>query len=121
LMKNASGLFNLNRNLGGAVGLAVINTVLNERTDFHIARLHEAVTWGNVTAVETLNKLAQKFQGTGDAQLKALKQLSQIVHRQAVVMSFGDIFMILTVGYVFLACLVFFVHKVDIMQQPARR
>jgi MFS transporter, DHA2 family, multidrug resistance protein len=121
LMKNASGLFNLNRNLGGAVGLAVINTVLNERTDFHIARLHEAVSWGNVTAIETLNKLAQKFQGTGDAQLKALKQLSQIVHRQAVVMSFGDIFMILTVGYVFLACLVFFVHKVDIMQQPARR
>ncbi len=36
-------------------------------------------------------------------------------------MSFGDVFMLLTVGYVFLACLVFFVHKVDIMQQPGRR
>ena len=35
LMKNASGLFNLNRNLGGAVGLAVINSVLNKRTDLH--------------------------------------------------------------------------------------
>ena len=35
-VKNASGLFNLMRNLGGAVGLAVINTVLNERTDLHI-------------------------------------------------------------------------------------
>src|SRR3954447_3579479 len=40
-VKNASGLFNLTRNLGGAVGLAVINQVLNERTDLHIARLHE--------------------------------------------------------------------------------
>ena len=29
LVKNASGLFNLTRNLGGAVGLAVINSVLN--------------------------------------------------------------------------------------------
>jgi DHA2 family multidrug resistance protein len=121
LMKNASGLFNLNRNLGGAVGLAVINTVLNMRTDLHIARLHEAVTWGNVTAVETLNKLAEKFQGTGDAQLKAIKQLTHIVHRQAVVMSFADVFLMLTIGYLCLACLVLFVHKVDIMQQPGRR
>jgi MFS transporter, DHA2 family, multidrug resistance protein len=121
LMKNASGLFNLNRNLGGAVGLAIINTALNQRTDFHIARLREAVTWGNVTAVETLNNLAQKFQGTGDAQLKALKQLTMIVHRQAVVMSFGDIFLMMTIGYVILACLVVFVDKVDIMQQPGRR
>ena len=35
-VKNASGLFNLMRNLGGAVGLAVINTVLNDRADLHI-------------------------------------------------------------------------------------
>src|SRR5215218_6689249 len=48
-VKNASGLFNLTRNLGGAVGLAVINQVLNERTDLHISRLHERVNWGNAT------------------------------------------------------------------------
>ena len=40
-IKNASGLFNLTRNLGGAVGLAVITTVLNNRWDLHIERLHE--------------------------------------------------------------------------------
>jgi len=120
LMKNASGLFNLMRNLGGAMGLAVINTILNWRTDLHIARLHEVVTWGNVTAVETLNNLAQKFQGV-DAQLKAIKQLTQMVHRQAVVMSFGDVFVLMTVGALCLACLVLFLNKVDIMQQPGRR
>src|SRR6186713_1993257 len=54
-LKNGSGLFNLTRNLGGAVGLAVINQVLNERTDLHIVRLQERVHWGNATAVETLN------------------------------------------------------------------
>jgi DHA2 family multidrug resistance protein len=63
-MKNASGLFNLTRNLGGAVGLAVINQVLNDRTDLHIQRLQERVTWGNATAVETLNMFTQ---GYGDA------------------------------------------------------
>src|SRR5215475_14600218 len=81
-LKNASGLFNLMRNLGGAVGLAVINQMLNDRTDLHISRLQDRVTWGNTTAVETLNMLTQRAQGMGDA---ALKQLSQIVHRQAAV------------------------------------
>ncbi len=38
-LKNASGLFNLMRNLGGAVGLALINTLLNKRLDLHLARL----------------------------------------------------------------------------------
>ena len=42
-MKNASGLFNLMRNLGGAIGLAAINTLLNDRMDRHIVlSLHEA-------------------------------------------------------------------------------
>ena len=44
-LKNASGLFNLTRNLGGAVGLAALNTVLDNRIDLHFARLHEAITW----------------------------------------------------------------------------
>jgi MFS transporter, DHA2 family, multidrug resistance protein len=110
-VKNASGLFNLMRNLGGAVGLAVINTVLNERTDLHITRLQERVTWGNATATETLNMLMQKFQGLGDATLMAMKQLSQIVHRQAVVMGYGDAFLMLTLFYLSLSLLVMLLNK----------
>jgi DHA2 family multidrug resistance protein len=110
-VKNASGLFNLMRNLGGAVGLAVINTVLNDRTDLHITRLQERVTWGNATATETLTMLMQKFQGLGDSTLMAMKQLSQIVHRQAVVMSFGDAFFVLTLFYLGLSLLVTLLKK----------
>ncbi|WP_426408714.1 DHA2 family efflux MFS transporter permease subunit [Bradyrhizobium ganzhouense] len=110
-VKNASGLFNLMRNLGGAVGLAVINTVLNDRADLHITRLQERVTWGNATATETLTMLQQKFQGLGDSTLMAMKQLSQIVHRQAVVMSFGDAFFILTLFYLSLSLLVMLLNK----------
>ena len=40
-IKNASGLFNLMRNLGGAVGLALINTLLDKRMDLHLERLRE--------------------------------------------------------------------------------
>src|SRR6516164_260547 len=110
-VKNASGLFNLMRNLGGALGLAIINQVLNDRADLHITRLQERVTWGNTTAVELLNMLTQRAQGLGDATLMALKQLSQIVHRQAVVMSYGDTFFMLTVFYCALSLLVVFVSK----------
>src|SRR3978361_2524279 len=98
-VKNASGLFHLTRNLGGAVGLAVINQILNDRTDLHISRLQDRVNWGNATATETLNMLTQRMQGMGDAALMAMKQLSQIVHRQAVVMGYGDAFFMLTIFY----------------------
>jgi DHA2 family multidrug resistance protein len=110
-VKNASGLFNLTRNLGGALGLALINTVLNDRTDLHIARLQERVTWGNATATETLNMFTQRMQGMGDAALMAMKQLSQIVHRQAVVMGYGDAFFILTLFYLGLSLLVMLLKK----------
>jgi DHA2 family multidrug resistance protein len=110
-VKNASGLFNLTRNLGGAVGLAIINEVLNDRTDLHISRLQDRVNWGNATATETLNMLTQRMQGLGDASLMALKELSQIVHRQAVVMGYGDAFFILTMFYFGLSLLVMLLKK----------
>src|SRR5579863_4650248 len=110
-VKNGSGLFNLTRNLGGAVGLALINQVLNERTDLHISRLQDRITWGNATATETLNTFTQRLQGMGDAALMAMKQLSQIVHRQAVVMGYGDAFFMLTVFYLGLSLMVILLKK----------
>ncbi len=110
-VKNASGLFNLMRNLGGAVGLALINEILNDRTDLHISRLQDRVNWGNATATETLNMLTQRMQGLGDASMMALKQLSQIVHRQAVVMGYSDAFFMLTLFYVSLSLLVMLLKK----------
>src|SRR6476660_1604572 len=118
-VKNASGLFNLMRNLGGAVGLAVINQVLNERTDLHIVRLQERVHWGNATATETLNMFTQRMQGMGDAAMMAMKQLSQIVHRQAVVMGYGDAFFMLTVFYFGLSLLVMLLKKPSAMAAGA--
>jgi DHA2 family multidrug resistance protein len=37
-LKNASGLYNIMRNLGGAVGLAIINTVATSRLAMHTRR-----------------------------------------------------------------------------------
>ncbi len=95
-VKNASGLFNLMRNLGGAIGLAAINTVFNDRLDLHLQRLHEAVNWASVPAVETLKNLAARFQGS-DAQAQALQELFNMVRLQAEVMSYADVFLMLTI------------------------
>jgi DHA2 family multidrug resistance protein len=103
-LKNASGLFNLTRNLGGAVGLAVINTALSDRMDLHLQRLHEAVTWSNAAALERLDGLARSFSSLGsDASAAALKALSHLVRTEAQVMSFADVFVILSVLFASLA------------------
>ncbi len=103
-LKNASGLFNLTRNLGGAIGLALINTMLNDRTDLHLSRLHERVAWGRQQAEETLANLTQLYAPLGsDAALAATKRLSLLVRREAIVMALGDVFLALTILFL---CLV---------------
>jgi DHA2 family multidrug resistance protein len=105
-LKNASGLFNLTRNLGGAVGLALINTLLNKRLDLHLARLHEQVSWGRTAAEETLAKLtAQMAQFGSDARFAATKKLSQLVRTQATVMAIADVFFALTLLFLLIALL----------------
>ncbi len=103
-LKNASGLFNLTRNLGGAFGLALINTIMNKRMDLHLARLHEQVSWSSTKAMETLNELTHQLAPLGsDASVAALKKLSMIVRREALVMAISDVFLVLTV--LFFSCL----------------
>jgi DHA2 family multidrug resistance protein len=114
-VKNASGLFNLMRNLGGAIGLAGINTVLNDRTDLHLARLHERLTWAHVPAVERLDQLAQRFQEQSDAPTMALKQLMQTAHQQGLVMAFADVFLMLTAIFVVLAGLALLLRKPSVV------
>src|SRR5579862_5163690 len=97
-LKNASGLFNLTRNLGGAVGLAALNTVLDNRIDLHLVRLHDSITWARLPAMEALQGLKGRMPGS-DAQSMALKQLFLLVHQQGVVMAFADVFLLLALLY----------------------
>ena len=105
-VKNASGLFNLTRNLGGAIGLAALNTILNDRMDLHLARLHDAANWSRGPATEMLANLTARFHDFGsNAAAMALKQMSLMARREATVMSFSDIFLLLTILFVGLAAL----------------
>jgi len=112
MLKNGSGLFNLTRNLGGAVGLAGLNTVLDKRIDLHLARLHDSITWARRPAVEALANLAARIPRS-DAQAMALKQLFLFVRQQGIVMAFADVFLLM--------CLLFLVFAplVWLMRRPA--
>lgn len=105
-MKSASGLYNLMRNLGGAVGLALINTLLTDRGALHTARLNEALNWANPEALRQIDILASNLKAHGiDGQTGALSQLAGRVSQQATVMSFIDVFTLMSVLFAGLAVL----------------
>ena len=109
-LKNASGLFNLTRNLGGAVGLAGLNTVLDKRIDLHLARLHDSVTWARQPVIETLNGFAARIPGS-NAQNVALKQLFLFTRQQGIVMAFADVFLLLCLLFAAFSIFVWFMRR----------
>ncbi|MGV8997362.1 MAG: DHA2 family efflux MFS transporter permease subunit [Parvibaculaceae bacterium] len=100
-LKNASGLYNLMRNLGGALGLAVINTVLIHRLDFHKSRLRESIEPGRPVVDQMLNGLGNQMATTlgPDGHLAAVKSLYHLMTREATVMAFADCFFVLGVCF----------------------
>lgn len=118
-MQNASGLFNLTRNLGGAVGLAIISTLLTKRTDLHYARIAETIQQGNIQATEMLSSLILYFKtATSDPHALALFQLFNMVRVQATVMAFSDIFFIITIIFSVLTLTTVFLKKTSPLADP---
>lgn len=112
-MKDASGLFNLMRNLGGAFGLAGINTILSARSDFHISRLSEHVAWGSPVAEERLRVITAGLRPVlgSDAERGAIAQLLGMVRGQALVMSFAEVFWLLALLFALMVAMVFLLQK----------
>jgi DHA2 family multidrug resistance protein len=92
----ASGFFNLTRQLGGSIGVALLTTLLDERHAFHRAVLNEHVVAGDPAVSERLTMLTRGLAAQGlslaAARDKALAVLDMMVNREALVMSFNDTF-----------------------------
>jgi MFS transporter, DHA2 family, multidrug resistance protein len=91
-LKNASGLYNLMRNLGGAIGLAAINTVMTEQLALHWSRLVEHTSASRPLVQGWLDATGSHMAGAiaGDPEAAAIRRLGALVMRQALVMSFND-------------------------------
>jgi DHA2 family multidrug resistance protein len=115
-LKNASGLYNLMRNLGGAVGLALINTIATSRLAVHTLHLDEQVTWARPGAMQVMGNMTHAMTpGKGaEAPLAALKQVAMMVQQQALTLTYNDV-LLLMAGAFFLAMPVtFFLAKPQI-------
>jgi DHA2 family multidrug resistance protein len=108
LLPSASGMFNMMRNLGGSVGIAVLATLVTNREQFHSARIGESVSLFDTATQTRLDTLAQNFANKGvdlaAAQDMAIRTLDNVVRRDSYVMAYNDAFMVL--GVSLLACVV---------------
>lgn len=122
-LRLASGLFNLMRNLGGALGIALSSTILNDRTNLHFFRLAEHLNDANPAVGVALQGLASRFSAGGfdlDAgNSYALKQLWLLTYREALTMTFGDVYLLLVAGFAITVVLVPFMRKVGPPKAPS--
>jgi DHA2 family multidrug resistance protein len=114
-VKNASGLYNLMRNLGGALGLAVSNTLLTYYDKTHYAALRQSVTSTSYQAQEILIKLTDRMANSGIAQpqLAALKTMYSLAWREAMVMTFNNMFQIIALIFFSSILIAPFLRKVE--------
>jgi DHA2 family multidrug resistance protein len=97
---SASALLNIMRNLGGAVGIALLQTFLSDRARFHYVTLGETVSRFDEATRARLDDLARRFteQGAPDpaaAFAQATASIADVVSRQAYTMAVGDAFHVL--------------------------
>jgi DHA2 family multidrug resistance protein len=85
---SASSLFNILRNLGGAIGIALLATLLDARTKTYFDYLREAIVPTNPQVAERMASMTDRF-GSDTA---ALSKMSEIVHQQALIMAYNDAF-----------------------------
>jgi DHA2 family multidrug resistance protein len=110
---NASGLFNLMRNLGGAIGLALIDTVLEQRTPAHIASIVSRLQAGDASAARLVGIPTEHFTGApipiGEVDEATRALVAPLVERAGLVAAFNDAWLLIG-GLVALSMLVLLVR-----------
>jgi DHA2 family multidrug resistance protein len=101
---NATGLFNLMRNVGGGVGISIVNTLVARHTQIHRAELARNFGAGNPAfqqALDATQMTTARIVGPGLAQAQAYGLLDTTLDRQAAAFSYVDVF-----RYLALACFI---------------
>ena len=112
-MTNAAGLYNLTRDLGGAIGLATIVTLMNERLHFHWGRLIENINPARAEVQRFLELQANRLDSLipGDPNRAAINMLAKLVQREALVLTYNDLLLLIGVLFIFGMALLPFVSR----------
>lgn len=113
---SASGLFNMIRNLGGSIGIAILSTLLSWREQFHSNRIGESVSLFDPQTQQRIEQLTQSFISRGSnpvlAHDQAIASIDNIVRREAFVMAFNDCFYFIGIALLISAVTLLFCKKV---------
>lgn len=114
-LSQASSLNSVVRSMISALAVALVSTLVTDRTTFHTQRLSELVT-PDSAAGQGIQQTAAGLMGQGmaqqSAQIVAMEQVIQRIQQQAYLLAMNDTFL-LTLGAIFLtACVVLFVIRV---------
>ena len=98
-LKNGASLYNLTRDLGGAIALATIGTIMTNRLNFHWSRLIEHVNPARPVVQQFLDTQSIRLAPMipGDPNRAAIRMLGNLVYREALVLTFNDVIMLLGV------------------------
>jgi len=112
---DGTGLFNLARQLGGSIGIAVLTTFVDHRTNFHRSILLEHISIYNPIALQRLQALQHFFQSKGAslmaARAQALYVIDGTVRGQAALISFSDAFILVSAIFLIAMPLLLFLRK----------
>jgi len=102
---SASALFNMMRNLGGAVGIALLQTVLTRREQYHSNVLTGSVSLFEEPTRARLEELTRYFLTHGvadhaEAWHQAVIAIGRTIRQQSYIMAFGDTFYLLGAGLI---------------------
>ena len=115
-LKYASGLFNMMRNLGGAIGIAASSAILNDQTNHHFLYIASRLTTANGPLRDTINAMSQRLEpGFGSAQAghaAAIHEIFNIAYREAYTMAFADAFRTIMIVFLLTTPLILFMTKV---------
>ena len=117
-MGNATSIFNLMRNLGGSFGIAAVTTLSARHQQQHLNYLSAHVNRYSPQAVGMMNNLQNMMIARGVDSARAMQQayimMAGTVQRQAAILSYIDVFLILCAIFLGIFPLIF------VMKRPAK-
>jgi MFS transporter, DHA2 family, multidrug resistance protein len=112
-VQDASGVYSLMRNLGGALGLAIIGTAQINRSAFHTQQIAAGMSPNRPEVQGMLDNLTAMMaaRGVANPEVAARLQLGMLVQREGAVMMFNDIFLMVGIAFLVAAVGVVFLDK----------
>ena len=110
-----SAIFNIMRNLGGSVGVAMLSYFITEREHHHFSIIGNHLTQNSLKLAQRIDELTgmltQKASAAGLSRIQAIAEVSHTVRVEAYVMAYSDAFFVIGISLILAALALLLVPK----------